>query len=107
MARLSQEGRMPPVSGWSSVAKGRRIMTQLEALLESIDPDRTLDETRRRADRALDSFHAGSGLIDNWNVFQSFMTRLHCHLNNTVLRTTSLVHPNTIKVPKSKLTLGR
>ena len=36
--------------------------TKLERLLESIDPERTLNDVSRRADQAVNSFHASGSI---------------------------------------------
>ncbi len=64
-------------------------MTRLDDLLLSIDPGKTLEETRRRADEALDSFDSPKGMIENWEEFRDFMARLHCHLTGAILRAKS------------------
>ena len=61
------------------------MATRLDALLAAIDPDRTADETVRRANQALDSFPA-KGAIAQWGEFQTFLTRLHAHLMKAILR---------------------
>ena len=59
--------------------------TKLERLLESIDPDRTLNDVSRRADQAVNSFNA-SGSISNWTDFEEALGKFYCHVENTILR---------------------
>ena len=59
--------------------------TKLERLLESIDPDRTMNDVSRRADQAVNSFHP-SGSISNWTDFEETLGKFYCHVENTILR---------------------
>ena len=61
-------------------------MTKLDELLSQIAPERTLDETARRATEALNSFSANSAVVDDWNEFTGLMGELFCHIENAVLR---------------------
>ncbi len=60
--------------------------TKLERLLESIDPQRTLDETSARVDRAVNSFGLARARISDWDDFTATMGRFVRHVENTVLR---------------------
>lgn len=60
--------------------------TALDALLESLDPSRTLDVLSARADEALNTFRLESGVIANWDTFQACMSRYYCHLEHHLLR---------------------
>ncbi len=62
-------------------------MTGLDDLLRSIDPNNTLEDARRRADEALDSFESRKGTIEDWEEFRGFLSRLHCRLNGDILCT--------------------
>ena len=61
-------------------------MTKLDELLGQIAPERTLDETARRATEALNSFCVDSAVVDDWDAFTGLMAELFCHIENTVLR---------------------
>jgi len=69
-------------------------MTRLEAFLQTIDPDRTLDEVQRRADEALNSFPARAATVNDWRVFEAVLTAFYCHLENHVLRLRTPRGPN-------------
>ena len=59
----------------------------LEGLLARIDPARTLDETDRRADEAINSFRPECGAaIQNWDVFRYCLIRFLHHVEGCVLR---------------------
>ena len=60
--------------------------SKLEQLLESIDPERTLDEVASRADRAIDSFRVDSGGTRSHDEFKECMARFLCHVENALLR---------------------
>jgi len=62
------------------------MTTKLERLLESIHPDRTIDEVSRRVDRAVNSFQAGFSRITDWKEFEKCIARFMVHLQNHVLR---------------------
>jgi hypothetical protein len=59
---------------------------RLKRLLESLDPDRVLDETAARADRAINSFRTDGAAITDWDRFQQCMSRFCRHVEATVLR---------------------
>jgi len=60
-------------------------MTQLDRLLESIDPDRTLSDVAARTDDAINSFHMNRGSAKKWEEFMGCLIGLFCHVENTVL----------------------
>jgi len=62
------------------------MRSKLEHLLATITPERTYNETARRADDALNAFLAPGALLDRWDVFQSCMAQFYRHVENTVLR---------------------
>jgi len=68
--------------------------TELDELLASIDPSRTLDETAARADEAVNSFDPGTGVITDWVEFQDCLGSLYCHVENHVLRLRSPREPD-------------
>lgn len=61
------------------------MSTALDRLLDSIHPQRTLEEVERRADEALINFRIDSPTITDWNAFRSCMARLLRHLEIHVL----------------------
>jgi len=64
------------------------MRTDLDLLIESIDPARTLDVLSARADRALNTFCYGSGVITDWLAFQACLSRFFCHIENHLLNVT-------------------
>ncbi len=62
------------------------MKTKLDRLLESLDPDLTLDQVSTRVDHALNSFRLGSGIIDDWQGFRTVLTEFFRHVENVVLR---------------------
>lgn len=60
--------------------------TKLDSLLESIDPSRTLDEVSADVDRAVNSFAAGRGAIEDWGEYERFLAGFLRHLERAVLR---------------------
>ena len=61
-------------------------MTDLDRLLATLDPARTLDETSARADEAMNSFPMRTAIIEDWNEFQDLMTRFTLHVRKACLR---------------------
>lgn len=59
--------------------------SRLDDLLESINPERTLIENERRADKALNSFTAPGGAVPGWPAFRDCVTRFVCHAENVML----------------------
>ena len=62
------------------------MSSQLDRLLESLDPSRNLDQVSARVDRAVNSFQLESGVIDRWSDYQELMTEFYCHVENIILR---------------------
>jgi len=62
------------------------MSTKLDRLLESIDPNRTLDVVSARTDRAVNSFSMDTARIDQWEGFKSCMASFYRHVFTTVLR---------------------
>jgi len=61
------------------------MSTRLDSLLQSIAPERTLEELDRRVDGALNSFLAESQLTD-WNAFRRCLVRFLSHVDSRLLR---------------------
>ena len=62
------------------------MKTKLDRLLESIDPDLTLDQVSARVDEALNSFRLKSGIIEDWQGFRTVLTEFFRHVENLILR---------------------
>ncbi len=62
------------------------MITELDRLLESIDPSRTLDQVSTRVDDALNSFRVQSGIIKDWQGFRTVLAEFFRHIENGVLR---------------------
>jgi len=60
--------------------------TKLDRLLESIDPDLTLDQVSARVDEALNSFGLESGIIEDWQEFRTVLAEFFRHVENHILR---------------------
>jgi hypothetical protein len=61
-------------------------MTDLDRLLATLDPARTLDETSARTDEAINTFPMPKAIIEDWSSFQDLMTRFCLHVRKTILR---------------------
>jgi hypothetical protein len=61
-------------------------MTELDRLLETLDPARTLDVASARADEALNSLPMPKAITATWNDFQDLMTRFSLHVRKAILR---------------------
>lgn len=62
------------------------MKTRLDALLEQIDPARTIDIVAARVDDALNSFHLSQARITKWNDFSDVLTAFFRHVENKVLK---------------------
>ena len=62
------------------------MQTDLDILLDSIRPERTVVETFNRANQAINTFRAGSALIDNWQQFKRTMVGFRRHFDLYCLR---------------------
>ena len=62
------------------------MATKLRQLLDSIHPTRTLDETARRVDEAINTFSAASARITDWDEFVQCVVRFGMHVDGHVLR---------------------
>ena len=60
--------------------------TILDRLLESISPERTIEETYNRANEAIISFNFGKATVESWDEFGYCMARFLKHLDEKVLR---------------------
>lgn len=60
--------------------------TDLDRMLSSIEPGRTLDETAARADAALASFDFPDERVAEWYRYELCMADFFCHVENQVLR---------------------
>jgi len=61
-------------------------MTDLDRLLATLDPARTLDQASAQADNALNSFPMPKAIIEDWSSFQDLMTRFCLHVQKEILR---------------------
>ncbi len=62
------------------------MASRLEQLLDSLDPDRTLNEVARRADEAINTFPSPGSQITDWDEFFRCLARFHQHLDARILR---------------------
>lgn len=62
------------------------MSTELDELLESIDPERTLDKVNSRINNAFNSFQVKMGLVKSWNDFKILLSKFFCHIENSVLQ---------------------
>jgi len=62
------------------------MVNKLERLLDSLDPDRTLNEVARRADEAMNTFPLPSSQIADWEAFRRCLIRFHQRVEATILR---------------------
>ena len=61
-------------------------MRELDQFLDSLDPARTLNEVRRRADEAVNSFPLDAGAMSDWWEFERTMAAFYGHLETHLLR---------------------
>ena len=62
------------------------MRTTLDRLLDSISPERTIEETYNRANEAIISFSYGKATVENWDEFRYCMAKFLKHLNEKVLK---------------------
>ena len=62
------------------------MKTTLDRLLESISPERTIEETYNRANEAIISFGYDKATVQSWDEFRYCMAKFLKHLNEKVLR---------------------
>ena len=60
-------------------------MSQLDEFLDSIDPSRTIDVVRARADESMNRFEAENGAADSWEDYRQTLARLYCQLEHDLL----------------------
>ncbi len=58
----------------------RKMESELERLLEAIDPQRTIEPLDRRADEAINSFLPASAHISDWDEFRDYLERFIQHV---------------------------
>ena len=61
------------------------MTSQLDRLLASIHPSRTMEETDRRADEGVNQFRMGASLIADWETFRRCLIRFMRHVESHVL----------------------
>jgi hypothetical protein len=62
------------------------MTTDLERLLEDLDPERTVESAFRRADEAINSFAMQRAQITDWNAFAACMAKFVVHVESQILR---------------------
>jgi hypothetical protein len=62
------------------------MMTELDKLLASISPEKTIVETFNRANHAINTFPVNRGQITDWDEFTDFMAEFTRHLDFHILR---------------------
>jgi G3E family GTPase len=62
------------------------MATELDRLLASISPEKTIAETFNRANHAINTFPVSRGQITEWNEFMHFMSEFARHLDFHILR---------------------
>jgi hypothetical protein len=62
------------------------MSTKLDKLLENIDPKRTVDETAKRTDNAINTFRFGTSAVASRQDFEDCVAKFFCHVENTTLR---------------------
>lgn len=60
----------------------------LDELLQTIDPDRVLDELANRGDQAINTFKEPAARIEDWEAFRQYLVRFLGHLDMSLLRMT-------------------
>jgi len=61
------------------------MTTNLERLVEGLDPDRTIEEAFRRADEAINSFPMRRAQIDDWSEFTRCLAEFVVHVESHIL----------------------
>jgi len=62
------------------------MKTDLERVLEDLDPERTIEDAFRRADEAINSFPMRCAQITDWNEFTACMAEFVVHVESRILR---------------------
>ncbi len=70
-------------------------MTELDQLLTSIDPQKTVEETEARADRAINSFSFNEADATQWDVFRSHLINFMRHIEAALLGARALPEAST------------
>ncbi|MFC1734770.1 hypothetical protein ACFL1X_01540 [Candidatus Hydrogenedentota bacterium] len=61
------------------------MATSLDKFLDTITPERTLDDVGRSVDEGFNSFRMKSDMVTKWDEFEDILARFHCHLLNFIL----------------------
>jgi len=69
-------------------------MTRLDSLLNSIDPDKTINQVSVRVDDAVNSFKIKSGIVKDWDTFKTLLINFFRHTENVVLRLKNFCSPD-------------
>jgi len=62
------------------------MTTKQDQLLQDINPGRTLDQTARRADEAINSFSVESTRVSDWDEFRAILVRFYDHVEACILQ---------------------
>ena len=62
------------------------MKTKLDALLDQIDPSRTLEVVGSRVNNAVNQFSVTAGAITDYNRFEQFLSNFVRHIENVVLK---------------------
>ena len=62
------------------------MKTDLERVLEDLDPERTIEDAFRRADEAINSFPMRGPRITDWNEFTACLAEFVVHVESCILR---------------------
>ena len=70
------------------------MTTNLDMLLESIDPSRTYDQVSARVDEAVNDFAMHRPIIEDWDEYENYLADFYRHIETVVLRMGSGVPDN-------------
>ena len=56
------------------------MTTNLDMLLESIDPSRTYDQVSARVDEAVNNFAMHRPIIEDWDEYENFLADFYRHI---------------------------
>jgi hypothetical protein len=62
------------------------MTTNLDMLLESIDPSRTYDQVSARVDEAVNDFAMHRPIIEDWDEYENYLADFYRHIETVVLR---------------------
>ena len=62
------------------------MTTNLDMLLESIDPSRTYDQVSARVDEAVNNFAMHRPIIEDWDEYENYLADFYRHIETVVLR---------------------